>query len=127
MIDYAAIAADALIAIRDAGTVLNCSRNTNTIHPVTEAVTVATATGRFDGVVLPAKRNPFAVSMDSAEIENLRLGKAKRLLLAANGATFPPVVGDILTVGTEAYRLTGVTDIAPAGVPVIYLTEGLKL
>jgi len=127
VIDYDAIANDALAALAEAGALLPCVRTTNNVDPVTEVVSVETLAGDFVGVLLPAKRNPFTVSMDSADVENLRTGKAKRLLLAASGAPFIPITGDVFTVGVETYRLTGVTTLAPNGTPVIFTTEALKL
>lgn len=127
MIDYAAIAQSSLDAIREAGTKLTGRRPSVSVEPVSGSVAGAfSAEGLFDGVVLPAKRSPFAVSSDDAAVENLRASKVRRLLLAAASAPFVPQILDEFLLEGATWEVTGSTPLSPAGTPLIYTVEVLK-
>lgn len=127
MIDYTAIAEAALAAIREAGTNLLGKRPVVTHDPVTEVTaTLYSPEGTFAGVVLPAKRNPYTVSSNDADIENLRAGKVRRLLLAASGAPFVPAPNDIFEFESAVWTVSGCTPLSPAGTPLVYTLEVIK-
>lgn len=128
MIDYASIAADALVAIKDAGRQIVHRRITVTTDELTgDTTATATTTGTLDCVVLPAKKANalagFTAGFDNAYAEALRQGKVRSLLCAAASATFEPASGDETEFDGYLWEVLGNTPINPAGVALIYKLE----
>ena len=128
-IDYASIAADARIAIADAGGRFTIRRYTDTFDELSQkTVTTLAEEGVFDLVVLPAKKANalagFQTGFDAAYVEKLRKGKVRQILVAGAGAPFVPAEGMFLVLAGQEWELLGCTAINPsATVDIIYKSE----
>lgn len=128
-IDFASIAANAKVAIAEAGASLPIRRYTDTFDELTQkTVRTLTQEGLFTMVVLPAKKANalagFQTGFDQAYVEKLRAGKVKQLLIAGDGAPFVPEQGHFLVFAGQEWELLGCTPLNPNGtVDIIYKTE----
>ncbi len=121
MADFAKTAANALKSIAKNGRVLTVTRKTSGFDEVTGTPTnPATTTGQITAVVLPRYKGQVFKEMDEALRVALITGKAKTVLAAASGATFPPKPLDIIAFDGANWEVVGVTDLAPDGTPILY-------
>lgn len=92
--------------------------------------TTATITRRVEGAYdvstsqAAIKSSKFTATVVALDIRNKRDGDAvergdRRILLSPN-ASYEPLVGDLVKVGSTEYIVQEVEKIAPAGVTVIY-------
>lgn len=126
--DAEAAANAALAAILANGRLLPLSRRTSTLDEVTGAeAAVVTQTGTIAGVVLPRYKGTIFAQMDEALKKASITGRAKSVLCAAQGATFPPKPLDVLTFDGADWSVVGVTDLAPTGTPIIYTVGVIQL
>ena len=118
-LDYARIAANAAVSIKNAGAVIPVYRENRTFDPATSKNTeAAPTTGEIIGVVLPAGRNPF-VRTDEQYREELLRGSIRMILAAEVGATLNVQQGDFATFDGADWEILGVTPLSPAGVNII--------
>ena len=121
MIDYAAIAQDALAAIEEAGRSVTLARLSKTLDPVTGAVSATTCVkGSVSLVVLAASKSDLPEKQSDALMEALLQGKLRKLLIAASGVPFEPAPVDIASFDSAYWRVLGCTPLNPAGVALIY-------
>lgn len=121
MANFAKTAANALKSIAKNGRVLTVTRRTRTLDNITgKATATSVATGQITAVVLPRYKGQVFKEMDEALRVALITGKAKTVLAAASGATFPPKPLDTIAFDGADWEVVGVTDLAPDGTPILY-------
>jgi hypothetical protein len=119
--DAAKTAAAALKTIAKNGRVLPMARRTATFQDITGGESVVTLTiGTITGIVLPRYKGPIFNQMDEALRVAIITGKARTVLAAAAGATFPPKPLDRLTFDGSAWEVVGVSELSPTGTPILY-------
>ena len=119
MFDYDKSAATALRLIRNFGTTLTLTRNTVTPNGPAGTVSTVTTTGSLDAVVLTASKGTVE-AFDDRLREDMIQGKIRFVIAAASTATIVPQANDIVAIGSDNWRILGMTPLSPAGTPVIY-------
>lgn len=121
MPDFAKTAANALKSISKNGRVLAISRPVVTFDNVTgEPTKGPTVAGTITGIVLPRYKGQRFNSLDDSLKEALVAGRLRSILAAANGASFPPQPLDVISFDGSDWRVIGVTELSPTGIPIIY-------
>lgn len=119
--DSAKAAAAALATIAKNGRTLTLERRTVAFQDVTGQESVVTSqSGTIAAIVLPRYKGTIFNNMDESLRIAIITGRAKTVLAAAAGATFPPKPLDRLTFDGSAWEVVGVTELAPVGVPILY-------
>jgi len=128
MADFSKTAANALKSIAKNGRVLAMQRITRTFNDVTgEPSANVVSAGTITGVVLPRYKGPTFSNMDDALKKAIMVGRARTILCAAAGATFPPQPLDRFNFDGADWEAKGVTELSPDGTPIIYNVGVMQL
>jgi hypothetical protein len=120
MLDYAAIAQEALDQLREAGREIALQRIGKTLDPVTGGVSDSgTLQGTLDALTLSLNKSD-ASKLDVNLIQALTQGKLRKVLAAASSATFEPAPSDVLTFDGAFWIVRAVNILSPAGVALLY-------
>lgn len=120
MIDYAAIADNALAAIQEAGREIVVKRLAKDNDAITGAAESATAiVGTVWLVVLPVKSS-VAEKLERRLQQALTEGRLRMLLVAASGAPVDLAPNDVFEIDGEYCHARGVTPLNPGGTTLIY-------
>lgn len=126
MPDYNKNAESALASIQKAGRSLAIARTVNVTNKETgEVVSSTTESGTLAAVVLPRYKGVLFDSLDDNLKSDMVRGRLRSVLAAAKGAPFKPRALDVITIDGEAWEVVGMTELSPAGIPIIY-TLGIR-
>jgi hypothetical protein len=120
--DAAKTAAAALKTIAKNGRVLTVLRPVAQFDDVTGTIPAPNfpLAGSITGIVLPRYKGTIFNQMDEALRSAIITGRARTVLCAAAGATFPPKPLDVLEFDGANWQVVGVTELSPTGTPIIY-------
>lgn len=117
---YGDLAATALRLLTDKGQSLVIRRIAKTFDPVASETSAATKdTGTIIAVAVPFNTRDKE-RMDERLAEALTKGRLRKLVVAAQGVSYPPLPLDIITFESEPWTVAGVTPVNPAGTPIVY-------
>lgn len=127
MANYTKNASSALALISKYGRKYPIARELSTFDEITgKEVAKTTRGGEITAIVLPRYKGILFDSLDDSFREGLVIGKSRVLLVAAKGAPFPPTPLDKINIGGDEWEVVGITELNPAGIPIIYTIGIIK-
>lgn len=119
MADYTTDAAEALAAIKEAGSQAVLKRLTRVVDPTLGTTTISSKeSGTLDLVVLPLRRGELS---DDGLLEAFVAGRLRKMLVAASSAPFRPAALDVVLFRGEYWLVRGCTELNPDGAtPLLY-------
>lgn len=119
MAEYATDAAEALAAIKEAGSQAVLKRLTRVLNPTLGTTEITSKqSGTLDLVVLPLRKGEV---LDDGLLEAFVTGRLRKMLVAASSAPFRPAALDIVLFAGEYWMVRGCSELNPAGTtPLLY-------